>query len=276
MTAQSSRPPPSIFITGAAAGIGRAVAERFAREGWVLGLWDVDEAGVQALQRDLQARYQHPAGGPLPIVAGRLDVCDAEGWASALERFAALTGGQMGVLFNNAGVAVTSPFEAAELSRHLRLIDINLKGVVNGCHAAHSLLKRTPGSRVINMCSASALYGQPELSTYAATKAAVRSLTEALNIEWARQGIRVMDVLPLFVNTAMVTDEVSRMKTTKALGVRLTADDVAATVWRLASQAPWRLPVHAYVGGQTRLFAFLSKVSPGFINRLVTARMAGY
>ena len=276
MTSQSPHAPASIFITGAAAGIGRAVAERFAREGWVLGLWDVDEAGVLALQRELQSRHQHHGGGPLKVVAGRLDVCDVDGWTSALARFAELTGGQLGVLFNNAGVAVTSPFEEAELARHHRLIDINLKGVVNGCHLAHGLLQRSPGSRVINMCSASALYGQPELGTYAATKSAVRSLTEALNIEWARQDIRVMDVLPLFVNTAMVTDEVSRMKTTKALGVRLTADDVAATVWRLASQAAWRLPVHAYVGGQTKLFAVLSKVSPGFVNRLVTARMAGY
>ena len=72
------------------------------------------------------------------------------------------------------------------------------------------------------------------LSTYSATKAAVRSLTEALDIEWQAHGIRVLDVLPLFVNTAMVRDEVSKMKTVKNAGVRLSADDVAATVWQLA------------------------------------------
>jgi NAD(P)-dependent dehydrogenase (short-subunit alcohol dehydrogenase family) len=171
---------------------------------------------------------------------------------------------------------VTRRFEEAELQRHHRLLDINLKGLVNGCHLAFPLLQRTPGSRIINMCSASALYGQPELATYSATKAAVRSLTEALDIEWQRHGIRVVDVLPLFVNTAMVSDEVSRMKTVQTLGVRLGPDDVAAAVWRLATAAPASLPVHTLVGWQTKLFAGLSKLSPGFMNRLVTARMAGY
>ena len=162
-----------------------------------------------------------------------------------------------------------------DLLRHHRLIDINLKGLINGCHTAFALLKDTSNSRVINMCSASALYGQPELGTYSATKAAVRSLTEALNIEWRRHGIEVVDVLPLFVNTAMVANEVSRMKTVSTLGVRLGPQDVAATVWRLAT-ARGRLPVHSLVGWQTRLFATLSKFSPDFMNRLVTAWMAGH
>ena len=102
------------------------------------------------------------------------------------------------------------------------------------------------------------------------------SLTEALDIEWRAQGIRVVDVLPLFVNTAMVTNEVSRMKTVQRLGVRLGPDDVAQAVWRLANQASGQLPVHTFVGMQTRAFALLSKLSPGFMNRWVTARLAGY
>jgi len=260
-------PSTTLFVTGAAAGIGRAVAERFLAAGWFVGLYDVDEAGLQALQQ----RW-----GPERCVSARLDVSAADDWRAALSGFAAATGGRLDVLFNNAGIAVTQPFEEADLARHHRLIDINLKGLVNGCHLAFPLLQRTPGSRVINMCSASALYGQPELGTYSASKATVRSLTEALDIEWRRRGIRVVDVLPLFVNTAMVTDEVSRMKTVATLGVRLGPDDVAATVWRLATAPAASLPVHSCVGWQTKLFALLSKLSPGFMNRLVTARMAGY
>jgi len=263
----STAPRPTLFVTGAAAGIGRAVAERFLQAGWFVGLYDVDEAGVQAMQRQW---------GPEKCIAARLDVTSPEGWSEALAGFERATGGRLDVLFNNAGIAVTAPFEEAELARHHRLIDINLKGLVNGCHLAFPLLLRTPGSRVINMCSASALYGQPELGTYSATKAAVRSLTEALDIEWRRHGIRVLDVLPLFVNTAMVTNEVSRMKTVSTLGVRLGPDDVAAVVWRLATASAGGLPTHSLVGWQTKLFALLSKLSPSFMNRLVTARMAGY
>jgi len=255
---------PTLFVTGAAAGIGRAVAERFLQAGWFVGLYDIDEAGLHALQQ----RW-----GPEQCLSARLDVSSPEDWQAALAGFAAATSGRMDVLFNNAGIAVTAPFEEAALARHHRLIDINLKGLVNGCHLAFPLLKQTPNSRVINMCSASALYGQPELSTYSATKAAVRSLTEALNIEWRRHGIHVADVLPLFVNTAMVTDEVSRMKTVSTLGVWLGPDDVAATVWRLATAPANRLPVHSLVGWQTKVFATFS---PDFMNRLVTAWMAGY
>ena len=258
---------PTLFVTGAAAGIGRAVAEHFLRAGWFVGLYDVDEAGLQTLQQ---------AWGAEQCITARLDVTSVNDWGMALAAFEQRTAGRLDVLFNNAGVAVTGPFEEAQLVRHHRLIDINLKGLVSGCHLAFPLLKRTPGSRVINMCSASALYGQPELGTYSATKAAVRSLTEALDIEWHRHGIRVVDVLPLFVNTAMVTDEVSRMKTVATLGVRLGPQDIADAVWRLANAAQAGLPVHTLVGWQTKLLAFLSKVSPDAVNRLVTARMAGY
>ncbi len=266
-TQQILRPSArTMFITGAAAGIGRATAERFASAGWFVGLYDVDEAAVHALRAQL---------GPERCRAGRLDVTSPDDWASAMADFWQASGHQLNVLFNNAGVAVTGPFADMALARHHRLIDINLKGVVNGCHAALPYLRQTTGARVINMCSASALYGQPMLSTYSATKAAVRSLTEALDIEWQSHGIRVVDILPLFVNTAMVVNEVSKMKTVQTLGVRLSADDVALAVWRLAQTAPHRLPVHSTVGWQSWLFGLLSKHSPDAVNRFVTARMAG-
>lgn len=259
--------PRSIFITGAAAGIGRAVAERFAKAGWFVGLYDVDEAAVQALRQQLGAER---------AVAGRLDVSAAEDWAPQLAAFARAAG-RFDVLFNNAGIAVTSLFEEAPLARHHRLIDINLKGVINGCHAGLPYLKQTPGSRVINMCSASALFGQPMLSTYSATKAAVRSVTEALDIEWQRHGIRVLDVLPLFVNTAMVRDEVSKMKTVKTLGVHLSADDVAQTVWSLARpESAKGLAVHSPVGLQTKLFYVAAKLTPDGLNRWITAKLGGH
>ncbi len=267
----SSAARPAVFITGAAAGIGRAVAERFAAQGWFVGLFDVDLPAVQALAAMLASR--HGAGC---AIAGRLDVAVPEDWQAALDAFRAPAGQRLDLLFNNAGVALVDPFEEIALARHHRLIDINLKGVLNGCHAAFADLRRTEGARVVNMCSASALYGQPTLASYSATKAAVRSLTEALDIEWARHGIRVVDVLPLFVNTVMVTQEVHKMKTAQTLGVRLSADDVAATVWRLSQKKPASLPTHSMVGWQTKVFALLGKLTPDAINRRVTAWMAGF
>jgi short chain dehydrogenase len=194
-SAAITRDRPAVFITGAAAGIGRAVAERFAQ-------------------------------------AGRLDVSQPDDWAQQLQAFAQASGGRLDLLVNNAGISVTRPFEEVELARHHRLIDVNLKGVINGCHGALPYLKRTPASRVV-------------------------------------------DVLPLFVDTAMVRDDVSRMKTVQTLGVRLTADDVALTIWRLSQARPASLPVHSPVGWQASIFYVLAKCTPDVINRWVTARMAG-
>jgi NAD(P)-dependent dehydrogenase (short-subunit alcohol dehydrogenase family) len=258
---------PAIFITGAAAGIGRAVAERFAQADWFVGWYDLHEPAVHGLHR------QHSADHG---ISGRLDVSQAADWSRAIDSFAQASGQRLDVLFNNAGISLTRPFVKGDLARHHQVVDVNLKGVINGCHTAHALLKATPDSRVINMCSASALYGQPELACYSATKSAVRALTEALDIEWRREGIRVVDVLPLFVNTAMVRDDVSHMKTVGTLGVHLGPEDIAQAVWRLAQQPARRMPVHTFVGVQTRLFALLSKLSPGWVNGWVTAKMAGY
>ena len=259
---------PAIFITGAGAGIGRAVALRFAQAGWLVGATDVQASALSALKADM--------GPAARCFTAELNVVDAEGWARVLSDFAQVSGQRLDVLFNNAGVSVTAPFEEADLRRHHLVVDVNLKGLINGCHHALPWLKATPGSRVVNMCSASALHGQPMLASYAATKSAVRSLTEALDIEWRRHGVRVVDLLPLFVDTAMVRDDVSRMKTVGLLGVRLTADDVAQAVWCLAQGSPARLPLHTHVGLQTQLFALLSKLSPTAINHWVTARLGGY
>ena len=257
---------PSAFITGAAAGIGRATAERFAREGWLVGLYDVNEAGVQSLRHAL---------GEDNAIAGPLDVTDAAAFAAALGAFFEAAGGRLDLLFNNAGIVTVDTFDQVPLAKHHAVIDVNFKGVVNGAHAAFPYLKRTPGARMISMSSASALYGPPEFACYAATKFAVKGLSEALDIEWRRHGITVRDILPLFVDTPMVRQFEMKPKSMDALGLRLTAADVAETVWRAAH---WRLwpRVHWYPGLQSWLLALAQKLSPAWFNRLTTRLVAGY
>jgi NAD(P)-dependent dehydrogenase (short-subunit alcohol dehydrogenase family) len=261
-----------VFISGAASGIGLATAQRLAQMGCRVGLYDIQAEEAQAQARLLNDRRP---GGENWHVAGHLDVSQPESWQQALQHFADQAQGRIDVLVNNAGVAVTDAFVDTPLARHRRVVEINLLGTMNGCHAVWPHLKGRPGSRVINLCSASALFGQPDLATYAATKAAIRSLTEALDIEWSSDGVRVVDVLPLFVNTAMVRDEVSKMKTVATLGVRLSPQDVAHVVARLATAPAKGLPLHSLVGWQTPLFALAVRLSPTWLNRWVTARMAG-
>jgi NAD(P)-dependent dehydrogenase (short-subunit alcohol dehydrogenase family) len=257
---------PSIFITGAAAGIGQATAELFAARGWFVGLYDVNEAGV----RELAARL-----GASNSRAGRLDVSDYAAYGQALAQFFEAAGQRLDLLFNNAGIGSSGDFEALPMDRNRAVVAVNLQGVINGCHAAFPYLKRTPGVRVISMSSASAIYGAPGLATYAATKFAVKGLTEALDIEWRRHGIVVRDILPCFVDTAMVRNFESELKAKDALGVRLGPADIARVVWRAAH---WRLwpRVHWYPGLQGWFLALSQKLTPHWLNRFTTRVISGY
>ncbi|WP_447503016.1 SDR family NAD(P)-dependent oxidoreductase, partial [Acinetobacter pittii] len=102
--------------------------------------------------------------------------------------------------------------------------NINVNGVINGCHAALPYLKQASFARVINLSSASAIYGQADLISYSASKFAVRGITEGLDVEWKKYGIRVLDVMPLFVQTAMVNN--MDAGTIQNMGIDLTPNDI--------------------------------------------------
>ncbi len=175
------------------------------------------------------------------------------------------------MLFNNAGILAAGDFGDISLATQHKIVDVNIKGVMNGCHAALPWLKKTPNACVINMASASAMYGQPMLATYSATKFAVRALTEALDIEWERHGIRVMDIWPLFVQTAMLNGQ-RDTPSLKSMGVHLTPADVAQTVWKAAHCKGRR--VHWPVGLQTQIVYKISGLLPDWLARWINKRIA--
>jgi NAD(P)-dependent dehydrogenase (short-subunit alcohol dehydrogenase family) len=256
---------PGVFITGAAAGIGRATALTFARHGYRVGAYDVDLAGLASLREEIASH-----GGEVMI--GELDVTDAAAWSACLGEFVGAAG-KLDILVNNAGVLTAGAFSDIPLTTHRQMIDINVYGALAGLHAAFPYLRDTAHAQVVNMCSASALYGQPELATYSATKFALRALTEALELEWRRYDIRVLAMWPLFVKTAM-TDGVET-GSTKSLGVNLGPDDVALAVYAATHRRRGRLPkVHYPVGRQTRVLATMGQISPNWIQRLLTKFLA--
>lgn len=181
----------SVFITGGASGIGLAAARRFAREGWTVGIGDVDEIGRRRVAGELSA-YSAP-----------LDVRDRGQWTSALDGFVAQAG-RLDVLLNNAGIARYGMFEEVSPAEADLQVDINVKGVINGAYSALPHLKATQGSRLINVASCAGLFGSPGLAVYSATKFAVRGLSEALDVEFARHGIAVACVMPWFVETPIL------------------------------------------------------------------------
>jgi len=226
--------PQSIFITGAAAGIGAETARLFARNGWRVGASDVNAVALESLQRELGAERVslHPA-----------DVRDRAAIEAALRDFTARTGGRLDALFANAGVLFMGPDETIAPEQKNLLVDVNVKGVIHAIDSAFPFLARTPGAHVVAMASTSAEYGSPQHAVYGATKFFVRGLTEALNIEYRDHGIQVSAIYVAYVQTGMVFDAKVKPASIERLGVKIPPQRVAATVWKAVhgDRVHWRV-----------------------------------
>ena len=163
----------SILIRGAAQGIGAAIAQLFYQQGYRVGIYDIHLAQAQQLAEQLGERAH----------AGLLDVADYASWQAALSDFCQWAG-ELNILVNNAGILYSGAFEDTPIEAHHRTMAVNVNGVLNGCHSALPYLKQASFARVINLSSASAIYGQADLISYSASKFAVRGITEGLDIEW--------------------------------------------------------------------------------------------
>lgn len=250
----------TVFITGSGRGIGRATAEYFAARGWKVGVFDIDGDAVSW------------ASGP-EYIAGIIDVTSPESWQKALAQFAEATGGRLDVLVNNAGILYGMPFMDASYERDAALADVNIKGVYFGARAAYDLLRKTPGAAVVNICSASAIYGTPEMATYSSTKFAVRGITEALDQEWAADDIVVRSIWPLYVKTAML-DGVSTSGTSRQ-GVNLTAETVAKKAFAAATGTNPFAPVHYPVGLKTTFLYHGAHFAPSRLSRALNSLLVG-
>jgi NAD(P)-dependent dehydrogenase (short-subunit alcohol dehydrogenase family) len=249
----------SIFITGGGSGIGRATALLFARKGWRIGLADVSAAGLAETAALL------PEGASTYV----MDVRDRDAWVASLDAFTAVTGGRLDVLFNNAGIGSGGPLATTDFAEIDRVVGVNLVGVLNGAKIGHGYLKRTPGSCLLNTASASAIYGSSGLAPYSATKFGVRAITEALDGEWAGDGIKVRAIVPSFIDTPLLNTTAggsnrSIRETVTGAGLELTGvEAVADAAWA----AVHGNAVHTYVGKTAHRMAFAARWMPGSLRK---------
>lgn len=190
----------SAVVTGAASGIGKALAIELVARGATVLVADVDGAGAAAVAGDLEG----PGHGPGSARPVALDVTDAGAVTRAIDRFAGDHGG-LDFLFNNAGIGIGGEVREMTAAHWQRVIDVNLLGVVHGVAAAYPPMIEQGRGHIVNTASLAGLVPSPLLVPYSATKHAVVGLTEAIRGELRLMGahIDVSYVMPYVVNTEL-------------------------------------------------------------------------
>jgi 3alpha(or 20beta)-hydroxysteroid dehydrogenase len=204
-----------VLVTGAARGIGEAIARRYVAEGAAVLLVDVrdDLAAAVADSLGAAATYRH------------LDVGSAEDWAALVAEVPAVLGG-LDVLVNNAAILKVGPLMDIPPADYLELVRVNQLGVLLGMQAAVPLLRLAGGGSIINVASVDATRGMAGAGAYGSTKWAVRGLTKTAALELGRERIRVNVINPGGVETPMTAPE-------ELEGMNIQARDRVLSMWAL-------------------------------------------
>jgi NAD(P)-dependent dehydrogenase (short-subunit alcohol dehydrogenase family) len=191
------------IVTGAGAGIGEAIALRFAAEGARLLLNDIDPANLAKVAGKVRA-----AGGTAETVAG--DISREEGCAriaaGAVEAF-----GQIDILVNNAANFTQLSVEDATTADWNRVLGVNVVGTANVSRYAIPHLKARGKGSIVNIASMSGVIAQPNFATYNASKGAVMTLTRCMALDLAPFNIRVNTVCPGCIVTSASFREIERL-----------------------------------------------------------------
>jgi NAD(P)-dependent dehydrogenase (short-subunit alcohol dehydrogenase family) len=175
------------MVTGAGRGIGEAIARRFAADGALVGVLDVDTAGAARVATDI---------GGVALVAATTDAAAIE---VALDIF-----GTPDVLVNNAGIVRFGPLLDLDETAWRAVVDVNLTGtfIITRAVARRLVAKQRPGA-IVNITSMNGVAPGPNAGAYGSTKAAVSLLTQQMALEWGPYGIRVNAVAPGLIDAGM-------------------------------------------------------------------------
>jgi NADP-dependent 3-hydroxy acid dehydrogenase YdfG len=257
-----------VVITGAASGIGRALATRLSRLGAPVALADVDADGLKATAAALHGR----------VLTRVLDVRDAEDQLRFAGEVREWLPAPLAAVFNNAGVAVTSSVLDAVPEDDDWLHDINFRGVVHGTRAFLPILAEQGEGAIVNTSSVFGLLGMPYQSAYCAAKFAVRGFTESLRQELHGTDVRAVTVHPGGITTNIARNARVRRDPT---GLGRTREEMAAQFEAMTMTSPDKAAaiIHAgvdrgkariLVGPDAYLFDALARVTPTHYNAVLT------
>jgi NAD(P)-dependent dehydrogenase (short-subunit alcohol dehydrogenase family) len=201
-----------IAITGGARGIGEATAKALSAAGARVAIGDLDA--------ELAAASAQAYGG----LGLALDVTSAESFAGFLDKVEAEYG-RIDGLVNNAGIMVIGRHLDVAVEAQLKQLDVNLRGVIVGCHTMAPRMVAAGGGQIVNIASLAGRFAAPGCAVYSGTKAGVLAFTEALDAELSEHNVRVAAVLPSFTNTALISGT-----TAPRLSPAIEPEQVAAAV----------------------------------------------
>lgn len=246
-------------ITGAGGGIGQATARHFASRGYRLALADHAPDGLQAIAAELHAQG-------IEVLTSVLDVRDADAlthWAEeVVVRYS-----RVDVLINNAGVTAWGRYAEQSLTDIDWVMDINIRGVMYGCHAFLPALRRAERPHIVNVSSMIALFAGPMQTTYTASKWAVLGFSRALSLELRSEGIGVSCVIPGLTATPFMSDSRSYDSGgTETMGALMRQHGMAPErVARAIERAIRRRRTQVHVGLDCHLVAFIQRFLPGLL-----------
>lgn len=248
------------LITGAASGIGRAIALALAREGAHLYLWDIDDAGLEEVASET-GRFG------VEVVADHCDLAHPAEITSGLETMRDCWE-HLDILINNAGVVFFGKTEQTTDEQWQRLLSINLLAPIQITRALLPMLLERPQAHILNVCSVAGLAATKGFAAYHVSKYGLVGFSEALRAEYWRRGLGVTALCPGLVKTKLLGAAVSRNEA--ELGedppdwIFVSAEKVAAK----AVQAVRRNRGVVLVGGTAHLLWNMKRFAPGLVHRV--------
>lgn len=259
-------PQKNAIVTGAASGLGRAIALRLAADGWNIVVADRDEPEGQAT-----VALIHQAGGTGHFE--RLDVSRREDWLAMRDRLIS-DWDTLDLLINNAGVCGAAPVEVTSVDDWRWILDVNLYGTIHGCHTMVEWLKRNPnGAHVINTASIAGLLCAGTMGAYNVSKAGVVALSETLYAELRPYGIGVTVLCPGFFESNLFGTARWGDQQSKELAKILMSRSVlsSADVANLAVRAIGTSRLYIVHGWRPRLLWRIKRLFPSLWARITVA-----
>ncbi|MEZ5004291.1 MAG: SDR family oxidoreductase [Chitinophagales bacterium] len=218
-----------VFITGGASGLGKALAEKYAKEGYAVCIGDINDDEGKAVVHELAQKYT------VDVIFKHCDVTSESSLQKVADELLQEWDG-VDVVINNAGVATSASIDGGSLDDWEWVININLLGVVRGCKVFTPVFKRQGSGYFINIASMAGIIHLPLMGSYNATKAAVVALSETLKMELADDNIGVTVVCPSFFKTnldaTMRSNEQMKQTVRKLFDKSpINAEDVAKMVY---------------------------------------------